>query len=139
MRTAEAIIKASAEEVWRYLTVPELMTAWMPGVENIRTQDGGVLVQGAVLEFETRGKTRTSVVDKLTPQTSLVLTSTQGSLVATYRYELQPAAGAIRLSLGIECSAMGAMRLLAPLVGRLIWMSDKSQPDRLKQALEVAG
>ncbi len=137
MRKVTETIHAGLEDVWRHLTVPELMGGWMRGVQNLRTAHGSVIEQGTILLFEARGKTRQSRVDTCIPLQTLVLTSTQGSFTATYRYDLTGDSRGTRLSLSINCSAAGPMRIAAPLISLLAWLSDKSHPSLLKQAVEA--
>ena len=128
-------IEATAEEVWRYLTVPELMAGWMTGMDAIRTGDGGPVVRDGNLHFEARGRQRTSRVTAFEPAQCLELTSIQGPIRAIYRYNLTATSGGTRLSLRIECDASGPTRLLMPLIGLLIWGADRGQPGRLRSVL----
>ena len=83
-------IDRSAAEVWRHLTEPDLMAAWMTSVDGLRTADGGPLRDGTRLVFTVRGAERESEVVEFETERLLSLRSTQGPVTATYRYELQP-------------------------------------------------
>ena len=115
-RTAEIDIDADMEVVWRHLTTPELKGTWMPGVNDLRSADGGTLGQGTVLRFDARGQTQESIVSTCEPMDLMVLTSVQGAFTATYRYTLERREAGTRLALTISCVATGAGRLVAPLI-----------------------
>lgn len=134
-RTAEIDIDADIEAVWRHLTTPELMGTWMPGVDNLRTADGGTLEPGTLLLFEARGQTRESIVSTCEPTSLMILTSAQGAFTATYRYTLARRGAGTRLALTISCVATGPARLFAPLIRYLMWKSDSSQPQRIRDTV----
>ena len=138
MRTATILLDASRDEVWRYLTVPELMDAWMGSADNLRSADGGPLEAGSRLLFDARGATHESVVTAFEPEGVLELTSNQGAVTAVYRYALSDADSGSRLALSIDCRATGALSLLSPLINLVVWLTDKSQPDQLKAAMKAA-
>ena len=132
----EERIAAPPEVVWRHLSDPALMAAWMPGIEDMRSRDGGPLRTGSALTFRARGAERSSSVAAFEPERLIALQSTQGAFTATYRYGLRAEGGATIVSLRAECSASGWMRLLAPLIRTLIRQSDRGQLALLRTCIE---
>ncbi len=138
MRTTSIVLDEGRDEVWRFLTLPELMAMWMPNVDNLHSADGGPLESGSILRFDARGATHESHVTAMEAGVALELTSTQGAVTAVYRYALSDADTGTRLALSIDCRATGALSFLSPVIGLVVWLTDKSQPEKLKAAMRTA-
>ena len=67
----------------------------------------------------------------------MVLRSVQGSVTADYRYAVEPAGAGSRLTLDADVRTRGVVRLLAPVIRAAIRMADRSQLDRLSEALRT--
>lgn len=136
---AEARIERPAGEVWRHLTDPDLMTAWMTSIDDLKTADGGPLREGSRLVFSARGAERDSDVVEFEAERRIALRSTQGPITATYRYEMRPAdGGATVVTLRADCVAKGLATLITPLLRPLIRRTDGNQMADLKRAVEAA-
>ena len=60
MFQVEETIDAPVAAVWRHLSDPALMTAWMDGVDAMKSADGEPLKAGSQLTFTARGAERRS-------------------------------------------------------------------------------
>jgi len=134
----EERIAAPTDVVWRHLSDPALMAAWMPGIEDMHSRDGGPLQTGSELAFRARGAERSSSVAAFDPERLIALQSTQGAFTATYRYGLLANGSATVVTLRADCVASGWMRLLAPLIRVLIRRADSGQLARLRDYIEKA-
>jgi len=132
---AEDTVEAGPDLVWRHLTTPELMTAWMPGIESMRTRDGGPLRLGSELIFRARGADRVSDVIEYFQGERLALRSSQGPFTATYVYEIARDGAVTRIRLRAECSAKGAAKFVAPFIRAMIRRVDGGQLKALKSAV----
>ena len=128
-------IKANANTVWRWLSVPELMREWIPSVSEFRTADGAAMKKGSHLVFTARGRKRSSTVSEFVPMKLLTLSSVQGPFHADYHYRLLSGPGHCTVFLEINCNARGLARALAPLVRYAMWRVEKNQLDLLEQAI----
>jgi uncharacterized protein YndB with AHSA1/START domain len=128
----EETIEAGPDLVWRHLTTPELMTAWMPGIESMRTRDGGPLRAGSELIFRARGADRVSDVVEYRAGERLTLRSSQGPYTATYVYEIARDGAVTRIRLRAECSAKGAAKFIVPFIRAMIRRVDGAQLKALK-------
>lgn len=131
----EQRIEAPVGTVWRHLTEPAPMGAWMTGIEAIRSQDGGPLALQSRLLFSARGAERNSDVVAYEPERLITLSSTQGPITATYEYRLRPEGAVTLARLRADCVAKGPARLIAPLLRPLIRRADQGQLERLKAAI----
>lgn len=131
----EQRIAAPVATVWRHLTEPALMGAWMTGIEAIRSQDGRPLALRSRLLFSARGAERTSEVVAYESQRLITLSSSQGPITATYEYSLRSEGAAAVAKLRADCVAKGPARLIAPLLRPLIRRADQGQLERLKAAI----
>ena len=136
--TVEEWIEASAQEVWQHLAEPAAMSAWMSGIDDMRTADGGPVTEGSELLFVARGKERTSRVVEFHAAEALTLRSAQGPITATYRYRLRPDGAGCRATLEAECAATGWGRIMVPLIAPLIRRTDGGQMQALKQVVEAS-
>ena len=133
-------ITAAPDVVWRHLTEPALMGVWMFGdAKAMRSADEEPLVRGAQLVFKARGAVRTSEVVEYEAERRLVLRSAQGSIAATYIYEITPERAGTFTTLSVECTAQGVSKVFAPLIRPLIRISDSKQLEALKNAIKGAG
>ncbi len=138
---ARETINCSVDVVWRYLTEPGLMAGWMPGIESMRTSDGGPLSKETQLFFTARGSERTSSVVAYERDRLIALQSKQGPFTATYTYAVQPAGagGAVtEVTLQADCIASGMAKIIAPLIRSMIRKADQGQLRDLKTAVEQA-
>ncbi len=129
-----ARIDRSPAEVWAVLTDWERAPEWMDGIESMGS-DGG-LAEGAQLTFVARGKERTSVIAALDPESSLTLRSTQGGVVADYRYDLTADGDGTAMKLTADCSTSGVWVVFGPLLRRLVRRADSGQLEALKTVVE---
>lgn len=134
----EEWIEASAQEVWQHLAEPAAMNAWMSGIDDMRTADGGPMTEGSELHFIARGKERSTRVVEFRAAEALTLRSTQGPITATYRYHLRPDGARCRATLEAECTATGWGRIVVPLIAPLIRRTDGGQMQALKQVVEAS-
>lgn len=132
-------ITAAPNVVWRHLTEPALMGVWMFGdAAAVRSANEEPLARGAQLIFKARGAVRTSEVVEYEAERRLVLRSAQGSIAATYTYEITPERAGTFATLNVACTAHGLNKLLAPLIRPLIRISDSKQLESLKKAIKNA-
>jgi uncharacterized protein YndB with AHSA1/START domain len=132
---AEETIDAGPDLVWRHLTTPDLMTAWMPGIESMKTRDGGPLRVDSELIFRARGADRVSDVVEYRAGERLALRSSQGPFTATYTYDIARDGAATRVTLTAECTAKGVAKFIAPLIRAMIRRVDGGQLKALKVAV----
>ncbi len=135
--SVEETIEAPVGVVWRHLTDPAIMTAWMSGIEDMRLRDGGVLALGSELVFTARGAKRSTKVVEFIPEQSISLQSVQGPVTATYRYTVAPEGTATRVTLQADCAARGLAKLFMPLLRPLIRRTDGGQLKALNTAITV--
>ena len=131
----ETWIDRDPQVVWKRLTDWERAADWMAGIDALEAD--GPSAAGTRLAFLARGKRRESVIAGLEPGRSLVLTSRQGPVEATYTYRIEPERGGTRLRLLAECDVAGPLRLLAPLLRAAIKRADGGQPEALRRVLEA--
>ncbi len=137
MPSVTRIVKADASTIWRWLTVPELMRQWMPGITDLRSEDGAPIDEGSRLLFTARGQQRSTTVTEFEPERALTLRSLQGSFAADYRYLVDSSINHCKVTLDIHCGATGVARLMAPLVRVAAWLTDKSQMEHLAAVIEA--
>ena len=129
-------ISASSEQVWKVLTDWPGAVRWMNGIESMSID--GETVEGARVQFFTRGRDRESVIAQCEPGRSVTLRSQQGGVTADYTYSVE-AVGELssRVSLEAECHFSGLRyRLLGPLIGFAIRRTDGGQIAALKRVIE---
>ena len=131
-------IHADVDTVWRHLTTPELMGAWMTSAANLRTKDGGSLSAMNPVMFDARGKTYETVVTRFQAPIELELESNQGPFTARYRYQLESAGHKTRLVITITFAANGLARLIKPMVAAAVWKTDQDQGGRIAAAVHGA-
>jgi len=124
--------------VWAYLTDFRRAGSWMNGIEGMDQVGEGALEVGTRFRFESRGKQRETVVSALEQGRSIALTSVQGGVSATYRYDLSPKGDGTEVTLDAVCEAAGVWRLIHPLIAFAMKKSDSSQLANLKAAMEQA-
>ena len=124
------------DEVWAVLTDWPGAVRWMNGIESM-TIDGET-VEGARVQFFTRGQDRESVIARCDPGRSVTLRSQQGGVTADYTYSVEPAGdGRCRVSLEAECQFSGLQYLLlGPLIRFAIRRTDGGQIAALKRVVE---
>jgi carbon monoxide dehydrogenase subunit G len=130
--TVTRVVDHPADEVWRQLTDWDRAAGWL-GVDSIRA-DGPTEV-GTTLRFVTRGKERTSEIAALEPGRSITLRSRQGGVTADYRYTVEPAGDASRVSLAADVRTSGVWALAGPLIRTAIRRTDAGQLDALDREL----
>lgn len=138
MRAITRTVRADVADVWRWLTVPELMDRWIHSIQNLQTVDGAPIGEGSVLRFLARGRAHSTKVVEFEPKRALALQSTQGPVTATYRYTIDERPVGCELTLSIDCHTSGWAALLGPAIGLLAWYTDKGQVDRLKACAEIS-
>lgn len=140
MIEASIRVRAPEAEVWRHLSDPALMPAWMPGIASMRALDGEPLAAGARLAFSVpRGREGLARVAALEPGRLLVLEAAHGPFSLSYRYAMRPAGGGeVEVTLRARCAARGWAVLAAPLVRASIRKADRWQLAYLKGAVERA-
>ena len=112
------------------------MRVWIRSVDDLRTRDGAPIEDRSILLFRARGRERSSEVIDFDEGKTFALRSVQGSFTAVYRYRVAADAGATNATLEVDCSAVGLSKLFAPLIGRIAWLTDRSQLEFLKNAVE---
>jgi len=133
--TVDQFIEAAPETVWFHLSDPTKMAAWMPGVSEFKTGDGGPVAAGSRLMFTARGSERRSTVTEFEPGRAMTLQSTQNRFTATYRYTIEPAGDGTRVRLAVDCRAEGPIAILSPLIRFLIRRADSGQLRHLRAAV----
>lgn len=130
------MIDRPPEEVWAVLTDWPGAVRWMNGIESM-TIDGET-VEGARVQFFTRGQDRESVIARCDPGRSVTLRSQQGGVTADYTYSVEPAGdGRSRVSLEAECQFSGLQYLLlGPSIRFAIRRTDGGQIAALKRVVE---
>ncbi len=132
--TSSRTVDLPPEEVWRQLTDWPSAAGWL-GVEDLRA-DGSTAV-GTRLTFRARGREQHSEITAVDPGRFVVLRSVQGGVTADYRYSVEPAGAGSTIILDADVSTSGAVRLLAPVIRAAIRRADRSQLDRLAEALRT--
>ncbi len=129
-------INRPPEEVWAVLTDWPGAVRWMNGIESMSID--GETVEGARVQFFTRGQDRESVIARCDPGRSVTLRSRQGGVTADYTYSVEPAGdGRSRVSLEAECQFSGLQYLLlGPLIRFAIRRTDGGQIAALKRVVE---
>lgn len=135
-KTTITTVPATTPSVWRALTCPEVMALWMKGAEKVRTSDGETVSPKNRIRFDARGKSYESRVVEFEEGKRLAIESHQGPFCARYRYELADEGNSTRLTLTIEFTASGLANIVAPLIARAVWRTDRDQGERIKAALE---
>jgi len=132
-------IAAAPAIVWRHLTESTLMGVWMFGDEKaVQFADETPLTMGAQLIFKARGAKRSSEVVEFEDGRRLGLRSAQGSIAATYVYEIAPEVAGSFVTLRVDCVAHGMSKVFAPLIRPLIKKSDSKQLESLKKTIKGA-
>lgn len=137
MRSTFVEINADASTVWRWLTVPELMSRWMHSIQELRADDGATLKLGSTLVFEARGREHMSTITEFVPREAMTLTSTQGPVTADYRYAIDESDDCCVVLLTIDCRTAGWARAIGPLIGLLAWLTDRGHVENLKRLVEA--
>jgi uncharacterized protein YndB with AHSA1/START domain len=133
-------IAATPTVVWRHLTDPALMGVWMfDNGNSVRPANQEPLALGTQLIFKARGAERMSEVVEFEEGRRLALRTAQGSISATYVYEMTPDGARSRVTLKVDCVAHGLTKLFAPLIRPRIRISDSKQLEFLKKAIKNAG
>lgn len=131
-------IDAPVPQVWETLTDWSRAPEWMKGVDRL-SADGPTEV-GTTLTFTARGKDRTSEIVEVTPGRAVTLRSTQGKVVADYRYRCRADGEATRVELVADCRTDGPlMTVLGPLLRYVIRRTDGGQLRALRQLVEREG
>jgi len=132
-------VDAPIDAVWDRLSDLDRASDWMNSVESMRLVSDGQIGNGSKIVFQARGSEHESIVTGWSPPNQLELTSRQGGLTATYRYDCQPEASGTRLSLTADCVADGFLRrLMGPLIGFMMKRTDSGQVHALKSVVESA-
>ena len=92
---ASTSVARPTEVVWAIMTDFTRAPEWMPGIETVRPKDDSVLAVGKVFEAEIstggRGRIRDMTLVQWDPENRIfALSSSEGSVVAEYRYSLEP-------------------------------------------------
>ena len=78
------------------------------------------------------------ILSEWQPPSRFALTSQEGSVSAVYTYEFHPSGGGTRVKLTGTCTAASLlMRLLHPLIVRMMARHDRPQVDLLKKMIET--
>ena len=121
--------------VWARLTDWDGAPQWMDGIDSMAA-DGPTQV-GTTLLFHARGKSRPSEITRLVEGQEVTLTSRQGPVSASYTYRCQPAEDGTLLHLVADCEICGPLRIVGPLLRRLLKRTDGGQLRALKRVLEA--
>lgn len=140
--TAECFIDAPPDRVFAQAGNPARMHQWMPGVSSVRPADNGPMAAGKrfriALETRGRGGERDMTLTQWEPYRRFALSSQEGSVTAEYVYGFAADGDGTRVTLDASCTASGAlMKLLHPLIVRLMARHDRPQVDLLKQMVEA--
>ncbi len=121
---AEAVIAAPPEWVFRHLTEPALLRKWIGGFVESKPLGDGVLRVGArsveVVEENGRRLEMQSEVLRLEAPRVLEVGMQGGFAAMVNAYRLEPVDSRTRLTMTMQASYTGAMRLLAPFIGRSV-------------------
>ncbi len=134
---AEQSIAAPPAHVWRYLTEPDLITAWMPNVTAVTTPGSGPVSAGMTFHTTVRGRGQAATVVDFVPGERLALRSTQATVTATYTYSLAPDDRGTCATLTADCTATGLIRLVMPLIAIAIRRTDGGSLGNLCTAVEA--
>ncbi len=139
--TAHQFIDAPPDKVWSVATNASRMHEWMPGVMSVAPTDDAPMHEGkrftVVLEIRGRGSEREMALSDWSPPHRFALASKEGSVSAVYTYEFAPDQDGTRVTLEGACTARSlVMKLLHPLIVRMMAKHDRPQVDLLKQMIE---
>lgn len=140
--TAERFIDAPPDRVFAQASDPARMHQWMPGVSSVRPADNAAMAAGKrfriVLETRGRGGEREMTLTRWEPYQCFALSSQQDSVTAEYVYSFAADGDGTLVTLDATCTASGTfMKLLHPLIVRLMARHDRPQVDLLKQMVEA--
>ena len=140
--TAHQFIDAPPDKVWAAATSVPRMHEWMPGVMSVSEADDAPMSEGklftVMLETRGRGSAREMTLSKWEPPQRFALASKEGSVSAVYTYEIAPDGDGTRVTLEGACTAGSFfMKLLHPLIVRMMAKHDRPQVDLLKQMIEA--
>lgn len=130
----EERVARSPEAVWQRLTAWDSACEWMNGIDSMSAE--GPTAVGTSLVFEARGKSRRSEITHLVEGREVTLTSRQGPVSASYTYRCHPDGDGTRLGLVADCEIRGPLRVVGPLLRRLVERTDGGQLRALKALLE---
>lgn len=140
--TAQQFIDAPADRVWAAATNVARMHEWMPGVLSVAEANDEPMQAGkrfiVVLETRGRGSKREMTLCEWRPPHRFALASKEGSVSATYAYEISPSGDGAQVTLEGTCTAGSFfMKLLQPLISHMMAKHDRPQVDLLKQMVEA--
>jgi uncharacterized protein YndB with AHSA1/START domain len=137
---AETAINETPEQVFKYLTQPELLTQWIGGLVESTPVGDGRLVVGArsreVIEDNGRRFTLDSEVVGLEPGRLLAVSLTGDMFDITSRYQLELAGATTRVQHTMETRYRGITRLFAPFLRGAVQRKVETDLARLKKVVE---
>ena len=139
--TAKQTIDAPPEAVWAAMTDFQSAPQWMPGIEAVIPTDDTPLAAGKTfrisLTTKGRGKERMMTLATWESPRRFALSSQEGGVSALYTYDVEPQGSGTQVTLNGTCTASGwFLRLLHPLIVRMMARHDSKQLALLKQAIE---
>ncbi len=140
---ASIVILASAEEVFRFITIPEHGPRWQESAVSTRVTTPGPVGFGSAMEHEGRWLwmriPTTALVTVYEPprQYGYDITSQLAPAPSRMRYALEPVGGGTRLTLSNEAPLRRWMKIVQPLLQRNVQVMFERDVARLKAVIEA--
>lgn len=131
-----ARILRPVEDVFDYLADPRNEPKWLPGASSVvKTSDGEIGLGSTFLgEYRRAGRVELDVIEFVRP--SRVTFRARSKIVHfDDAVQLAPVDGGTRLVARMTAEPQGAMRLMAPVMGRTMRKQFASNWDHLRRAL----
>jgi uncharacterized membrane protein len=134
-------VNRPVEEVFAYLTDPANLAEWQTNVVSVTKETDGPVASGTRFREVRRGpfgRTVAAIVEVSRYEESrrFDLRIVSGPLPIDGRNEFAAVDGATRIEFVAEGELRGALRLVAPVLGRLLRRQFENDYARLKEALE---
>lgn len=134
-------IDRAVEDVYAYATTVETLPQWLGRVEDVEQLTDGPLGAGTRIRAVGRmfGRQLVTLVEvtALEPGATFAFTGVTGPFTAHNRYTFESVAGGTRVTDTAEAEASGPMRLLDPMMSRMMRRQFEANLAALKDRLEA--
>jgi len=133
------VIGRPCAEVFAFVSDPANLPSWQPSVLEVARSDGPIGVGSTFTETRHLGPLHTTATVEVTAfeqDRTLDLRATGGPMPVEIRHAFAEAAGTTTLTLTVEASPRGAMRLAAGAIAKTVEHTAEADLARLKALLE---